>query len=325
MSLTKITNRVIEPGTITANSLAEGVSLGGGDDVTIDQLIITDSNFANTEDIQIPSTGGFLKLYGTNFSANANVYFGTDLSLTYQVTSNVISSNEIRVTISAIEANTYNLFVIGSDGSVASKLNAVTSFLLQPTAGWFGGGAFYNPSSVDRITFADDTATATTRGKLSVGRFNLAAIGNDDYGWFGGGNPGPVSRVDRITFVDDTVTASVRGPLSVARGELTAVGNDNFGWFGGGGPGPGPRFSRVDRIDFAADTGTAAVRGPLTSEKTRISATGDNDYGWFGGGQTTVEISTVERITFASDTATATTRGPLSAIRYRAAATSGIA
>ena len=43
------------------------------------------------------------------------------------------------------------------------------------TAGWFGGG--YTPggpiSTVDRITFATDTATSVNRGLLSVGRINL--------------------------------------------------------------------------------------------------------------------------------------------------------
>jgi len=51
----------------------------------------------------------------------------------------------------------------------------------ENTAAWFGGG--YNPSvgtiysRVDRITFATDTATATTRGPLTVARYGLAAAG----------------------------------------------------------------------------------------------------------------------------------------------------
>ena len=48
----------------------------------------------------------------------------------------------------------------------------------ENTAAWFGGG--YNPSrtsTVNRITFATDTATASVRGPLSVATFNLAAAG----------------------------------------------------------------------------------------------------------------------------------------------------
>ena len=88
------------------------------------------------------------------------------------------------------------------------------------TQAWFGGG---DQSTVDRITYATDTATASVRGPLSLARFNLAAAGNDTDGWFGGGSPN-FSTVDRITYATDTATASVRGPLSLARDLLAAAG-----------------------------------------------------------------------------------------------------
>jgi hypothetical protein len=78
------------------------------------------------------------------------------------------------------------------------------------TAGWFGGGI--GPlSTVSRITFATDTATASIRGPLSSARLYLAATGTLTDGWFGGGS---TSTVDRITFATDTTTASIRGPLN---------------------------------------------------------------------------------------------------------------
>ena len=82
------------------------------------------------------------------------------------------------------------------------------------TDGWFGGGS--NKSTVDRITYATDTATASVRGPLSIAREGLTASGNSTEGWFGGGFAGgeTKSTVDRITFATDTNTASVRGPLS---------------------------------------------------------------------------------------------------------------
>lgn len=90
--------------------------------------------------------------------------------------------------------------------------------------GWFAGGQFSFPaenqlSSVARINFADDTATAPSRTTLSVARNSLSATGNNDYGWFGGGG-GTIptsSIVERITFADDTATTSTRGPLSSVR------------------------------------------------------------------------------------------------------------
>ena len=91
----------------------------------------------------------------------------------------------------------------------------------ENTAAWFGGGMFGpypspRVSTVDRITYATDTATASVRGPLSSARSALAAAGNTTNGWFGGGyGPGPLSTVDRITYATDTATASVRGPLSL--------------------------------------------------------------------------------------------------------------
>ena len=186
------------------------------------------------------------------------------------------------------------------------------------TAAWFGGG--YNStvgiiySRVDRITFATDTATATTRGPLSTTRKgSMGATGMYSDGWFGGGqnsNSSKSSRVDRITYATDTATASVRGPLSVARASLAAAGNLTDGWFGGSGT------STVDRITYATDTATASVRGPLSGNRGDMAAAGNSTNGWFGGGPPpspgTAYSSLVDRITYATDTATASVRGPLS-------------
>jgi hypothetical protein len=101
----------------------------------------------------------------------------------------------------------------------------------ENTAAWFGSGfgtasgIFAAESTVYRITFATDTATASVRGPLSLSRPYLAAASNFTYGWFGGGGTGVgVSTIDRITYATDTATASVRGPLSLARKDLAAAG-----------------------------------------------------------------------------------------------------
>jgi len=129
----------------------------------------------------------------------------------------------------------------------------------SPTAGWFGGGR--GISTVNRITYATDTATASERGPLSLVRYGLAATGDLTNGWFGGGKYSfPIfSTVDRITYATDTATASVRGPLSSARYGVAATGDSTNGWFGGG----YGTVSRVDRITFATDTATASVLATL--------------------------------------------------------------
>ena len=155
----------------------------------------------------------------------------------------------------------------------------ITEAPVENTAAWFSGGylgfngsAYVYTSSVDRITYATDTATASVRGPLSFARFALAAAGNTTDSWYTGAHAGGAgsTTVDRITYATDTATASVRGPLSAARFYIAAAGNSTDGWFGGGYGG----FSTVQRITYATDTATASVRGPLSGSWGLMAAAG---------------------------------------------------
>ena len=97
------------------------------------------------------------------------------------------------------------------------------------TAGWWGAGQ--NNTSVQRVTFATDTATASLRGPLNASSYfyGLAAAGTLTDGWYGGGTQsgvGAISTVNRITYATDTATADVRGPLFTSGGNAN---NDSCG------------------------------------------------------------------------------------------------
>jgi hypothetical protein len=197
-------------------------------------------------------------------------------------------------------------------------------------AGWFAGG--FNPSigwlsSLQRITFANDTATASIRGQLSVTRYQLGAVSTTAYGWWGGGYAATTSIVDRTTFATDTAVNSVRGPLTtILTRQAASSDNTTYGWFGGGSLGNnGTRISTVTRITYANDTAVSTDRGPLSQNKRDLAATGNSTNGWFGGGyiynQANIYYSTIDRITYATDTATASVRGFLSRNIGRLAAT----
>ena len=192
------------------------------------------------------------------------------------------------------------------------------------TAGWFGGGvtnfvpAPSNTSLVNRLTFATDTATASVRGPLTDGGYQLAATGTTTYGWFGGGYAYPATKystVSRITYTTDTATASSRGPLSANKyGVSASTDNTTYGWFAGGSL-PGST-STIDRITYATDTATATARGPLAIASQGLGATGTTSYGWFMGlypGNGT----NIQRIDYANDSATASSRGQLVTGLYR--------
>jgi hypothetical protein len=179
------------------------------------------------------------------------------------------------------------------------------------TYGWFSGGAPATYSNVDRIDFANDTASPSARGNLPFGMFYHASAGNANYGWLAcGNNPGNNSLVHRIDYSNDSpASPSPRGPLSVGRSVPIATANSNYGWFSGGVPGP---LSRVDRIDFANDSpAISSVRGPLSAARGYSAATGNANYAWINGGD--LSISTVDRIDYSTDSPTsASPRGPLS-------------
>ena len=90
-----------------------------------------------------------------------------------------------------------------------------STFLVKNLVGFGYIGAGTNPphySSVERIDYSNDTATASVRGPLSAATYLLTATGNTSFGYYAGGyNHG--SRVDRIDYSNDNATASPKGPL----------------------------------------------------------------------------------------------------------------
>ena len=199
------------------------------------------------------------------------------------------------------------------------------------TAGWFSGGFDFGPVSatatVNRLTFATDTASSSTRGPLSLARYWLAGTGSTTAGWYAAGQTSSspsTSRIDRITYATDTATATAVTTLGYPYNRLGMAASTDYstyGWFGGGYvPSLGVDSSIVERLTYATDTSGTSARGPLAVGKAYLAATSTMTYGWFAGGRFPT-VATVSRITYATDTATASTRGSLAAATYRFAAT----
>ena len=193
-----------------------------------------------------------------------------------------------------------------------------------PAYGYWGGGKLYtnndeDVSTVDRIDFSNDTATAVVKGSLTAVRYIRGATGNKEYGYFGTGGPGTLSNVDRIDYSNDTASASARGNLDRGANNCDATGNASYGYWGGGW-GPSPK-SLVSRVDFSNDSATAAPKGNLTYSQYGAGAAGNQSYGYFAGGENT-NVSNVSKIDYSNDTATATAVGNLSTPKAWSAAAS---
>ena len=189
-----------------------------------------------------------------------------------------------------------------------------TTTTLGPAFGYAIGGSWPIISTVDRIDYTNDTATAAVKGSLEITRDGHQSTSNLTHAYAAGGYPSRTS-VSRIEFSNDTATAVAKGPLSSAHNYFGATGNTSFGYYAGGGPSV---ISTIDRIDYSNDTATASPKGPLSLAKSNSQACGNMSFGyWAGGGGSK---SSVDRIDYSSDTSTASPKGNLESGRSTMAA-----
>ena len=113
-------------------------------------------------------------------------------------------------------------------GPLASERHQAGGGIGNANYGYSVGGQITgNPSSpptvttVERIDFANDTATAAPKGPLSQSRWGLEGTGDQYYGYVAGGQQSysdyysQVTTIDRIDFSNDTATASPKGYLEM--------------------------------------------------------------------------------------------------------------
>ncbi len=176
-------------------------------------------------------------------------------------------------------------------------------------------------TQIDRLDYANDSATALTRGPLANGNWSKGTMGTQSHGYFAGGYWG--STVDRIAYASDTATALTRGNLSGTQvGAPTGVSNGvDVGYIVGGhinNP-----STRVDRIEFANDTVQATPKGNLSVPVSSVDiGTGTKYAGYIVGGYSDpsapveLSVSTIQKMNYANDTSTASPSGNLTFRRY---------
>jgi len=206
--------------------------------------------------------------------------------------------------------------------------------------GWIcGGRAPAGPSlltSIERIDFGNDQATAVSRGFQSteqrgtngVSTFKKTLLSNTlpqtgTYGYFTSGTTGNglniVTTVDRIDFTNDLVTTSVKTSLNTGRERgFTSVSNKDSSWVAGGDTSSNgtSTLSSVERIDYSNDFTRFSFRSPISAGRYSCSGGTSNDnYGYITGGRLNTPnptISKVERIEFSNDQTSPLTRANIS-------------
>jgi hypothetical protein len=188
------------------------------------------------------------------------------------------------------------------------------------TYGWTVAGSFLSPAGglrtvAERIDFANDSATASSRFTTTSPKAGSAGVNNAYYGWYVAGyqfigvGPGVSysSDINRIDFSNDTAATSLRSTLSGSVNGRVFGGTgstNNYGWVMGGNgyPGYNPTTSII-RITFANDSSNASYRGSLLGG----AYTGDVNNGIYAWVKNS--FSFVERLTYATDTVSTVNRG----------------
>ena len=237
--------------------------------------------------------------------------------------------------LSSVRTSTLGAFSGQAEGLSSSATLPVPAIRIEPPRtpgvgsdyGYIAGGG--SSSTVDRIDYGNDTATAAPKGPLSRSKQSGSGTGNQYYGYYGGGSPGPRSEVDRIDYPNDTATGVQKGKLITNQAYQGSVGNTNYGYWAGSYPSPSPAAAptTIARLDFASDSTNAVSKGSLVLG-TWVGGTGNLNFGWFGGSgwwPSSTRHSTIQRIQYSNDTATSLQKGPFPAVRCNMFAGAGTA
>jgi len=170
-------------------------------------------------------------------------------------------------------------------------------------------------STISRIDFANDTATATRAGNFWYSQYTVGirATGNNDFAYFIASNPS--SNVSRLDYSNDNAGTIERGNITntdVYQG--AATGNLNFGYF--------VKYTRVERIDYSNDTAASTRKGDLSAAGSYYGAgVGNGNFGYFASGQPSSVSTIISRFDYSNDTAQGLPKGNLAERRRQFAGT----
>ena len=139
--VTRITSSNIEPGSITTDRLASGVS--GGPKIV--NVVVADSSYNVLDDTAISTSGGYVRITGSGFNPGCSVLVGNSVA----TSTSFVSSNFLNAQLPALPAGTYPMYVVNPDGATAIRVNAIT-YSLTPT--WITGSTL--PSQVTDSSFS---------------------------------------------------------------------------------------------------------------------------------------------------------------------------
>lgn len=190
-----------------------------------------------------------------------------------------------------------------------------------PNVGYAAGGSTPSTvSSVDKMSFTDDTTARVPSGDLTnINRALMGLSSKSDAYWCGGRYGGPAafySGVEKLSYFSNTVSRSPASDLPATQTAAAGTSNHIGGYIAGGST---PTVvTTVNKLIFATDTCFRFPGANLISAENGAAAVGNQSNCYIAGGETPIN-STVDKIVFATDT---TTRIPanVASLRFSAGA-----
>jgi hypothetical protein len=285
---TRISAANIQPGSITADRLAEGVGVGGGPKIT--NVQVTDSGYNVLDDTAVSLSGGYLRITGTGFQTGCVAIVGN----TPATATSFVSSSFLDVQVGAADAGTYILYVVNTDGGTAIRVNALT-YSSTPT--WITGSTLPSQTANAAISIQlEATSDSAVTYALAAGSSLPANVSLSSAGLISG-----TSSVDEITVFSFTIVATDAESQSSPRNfDLTVVvslsveylvvaggGGGSNGSLGGGGAGgfrTGTAMELSSSINYTVTVGSGGGTNANGSNSVFSTITSAGGGGGAGGG-----------------------------------------
>jgi hypothetical protein len=167
---------------------------------------------------------------------------------------------------------------------------------------WAGGTTPSEVSSIDKLTFDNDTTALLPGSNLTAVRSTHGGFSSKNSGYFLGGRTPRVSSVDKLSYQSESVSKSPASNLNQVIQDARGTASETHGYSTGGYNGSS-YVSTVNKLIFSVDTSFQSPSASLITQRNTHGALGNQTYcyltnGYDGSGY----VNSCDRIVFGTDT-----------------------
>lgn len=127
---------------ISWGTLSGGGGVGGGETIGISNIQITNSSYSTTDDTAISISGGYIKINGSNFNTNTEVYVGVPFeNESNAVNVSLVSNTSLNVELPPKSVGSYAVYAFDSYTNYGTFIKDIITFSTVP---FWNTGKFCN-------------------------------------------------------------------------------------------------------------------------------------------------------------------------------------